>query len=230
MISNPWEPDRLLHPRSSLKIALLFCHRDRIAIGADSGQHQRQNLGASTAAPAKQTMGETVGGIPSQFVRAEPTHPAGNRHSRKSGGEPKAVRQPCQVMPPFRETPLAVLLSKRELTRQGCRTHQNTIGFDPRAIDRLPATFTTGLLNPRMQGRAMAFHPGIKSRGGVCKVQLWITLHQIERRAKGALRRLPGVSHWPKPSEIEMGMAQPMQRTFGLWARRQVAINQGNSL
>jgi hypothetical protein len=41
MISNPWEPDRLLHPRSSLKIALLFCHRDRIAIGADSGQDQR---------------------------------------------------------------------------------------------------------------------------------------------------------------------------------------------
>jgi hypothetical protein len=41
MISNPWEPDRLLHPSGRLKIALLFCHRDRIGIGADSGQHER---------------------------------------------------------------------------------------------------------------------------------------------------------------------------------------------
>ena len=165
MIANPWEPDRLRHPSGRLKIALLFCHRDRIAIGTDSGQHQRQHLRASAAAPTKQTMGEAVGGIPGQFVRAEPAHSAGNRHSGKSGGEPKTVRQPSQVMPPFRETPLAVLLSKTELTRQGCRTHQNTIGFDPRAIDRLPASFTTGLLNPCVQGRSMAFHPGIESRG-----------------------------------------------------------------
>ena len=41
MISNAWEPDRLLHPSSRLKIALLCCDRDRIAIGADSRQHQR---------------------------------------------------------------------------------------------------------------------------------------------------------------------------------------------
>ncbi len=230
MIANPWEPDRLLHPSGRLKITLLFCDRYRIAIGADSRQHQRQNLRASAAAPAKQTMGEAVGGIPSQFVCAEPAHSVGNRHSRKSGREPKTVWQPSQVMPPFRETPLAVLLSKTELTRQGCRTHQNTIGFDPRAINRLPATFTTGLLNSRMQGRSMAFHPGIESRGGVRKVQLRITLHQIESRTKGAFCRLPGVSHGPKPGEIEMGMAQPMHRTHWLRASRQVAIDQGNGL
>ena len=175
-------------------------------------------------------MGEAVGGIPGQFVRAEPAHSVGSRHSGKSGGEPKTVRQPSQVMPPFGETPLAVLLSKTELTRQGCGTHQNAIGFDPRAIDRLPATLTAGLLNPCMQGRAMAFHPGIKSRGGVRKVQLRITLHQIESRAKGAFRRLPGISHRPKPGEVKVGMAQPMHRTHWLRAGRQVTINQGNGL
>ena len=230
MIANPWEPDRLLHPSSRLEIALLFCHRDRIAIGADSGQHQRQNLRSSAAAPAKQTMWEAVGGIPSQFVCAEPTHSVGNRHRGKSGGESKTVGQPSQVMPPLREAPLAVVLSKTELARQGCRTHQNAIGFNPRAINRLPATFTTGLLNPLMQGRAMAFHPGIESRGGVRKVELWITLHQIESRAKGAFRRLPGISHRPKPGEVKVGMAQPMHRTQWLRAGRQVTINQGNGL
>ena len=60
MIANPWEPDRLLHPSGRLKITLLFCDRYRIAIGADSRQHQRQNLRASAAAPAKQTMGEAL--------------------------------------------------------------------------------------------------------------------------------------------------------------------------
>ncbi len=175
-------------------------------------------------------MGEAVGGIPSQLVRAEPAHSTGNRDGGKSGGEPKAVRQPSQLMPPFRETPLAVLLSKRELTRERCRTHQHTIGFDPRAIDRLPTAFTTGLLNARMQGGPMAFHPGIQSRGGVRKVQLRVTLHQIEGRAKGAFRRLPGVCHGPKPGKVEMGVAQPMHHTHGLRACRQVAIDQANSL
>ena len=42
----------------------------------------------------------------------------------------------------------------------------------------------------------------------MAEMQLGVPLHQAQDRAERALGGLPGVSHWPQPGQIEMGMAQ----------------------
>ena len=84
----------------------------------------------------------------------------------------EAVRQPGQVMPPFREMLVTELLTAIELSPQGGCADQNTVGFDPGTIDGLPAPLATGLLNPGEQRRPMLGHPGIESRSGMGKMQI----------------------------------------------------------
>ena len=54
------------------------------------------------------------------------------------------------------------------------------------------------------------------------EVEFWPALHQIQSGSKGALGRLPGVGHRPEPGEIQMGMAQPVNRTLRGRSRSQV--------
>ena len=56
----------------------------------------------------------------------------------------------------------------------------------------------------------MALNPGIQSRRGMSKTQLWMPLHELQSRSKRSLSGLPSVRHRPEPGEIEMGMPNPM--------------------
>ena len=61
----------------------------------------------------------------------------------------------------------------------------------------------------------MALHPAVKGRGGMGEMQFRISLHQLQRGTECAFCRLPGISHRPQPSQIEMGVPDPMQTTSG---------------
>ena len=90
-------------------------------------------------------MGEWIAGIPSQLVGAEPAHTCGLRDSRETSCKPEAVRQPGQVMAPFRKCFAAVGLTDGELLPKRRRTNQHTIRLHPGSVDGFPAAGPTGL-------------------------------------------------------------------------------------
>ena len=68
--------------------------------------------------------------------------------------------------------------------------------------------------------------------------------HQLQGGTEGPFRRLPGIGHRPQPSQIEMGVSDPMQTTnrsglesevlshqlhgfLGFWMARQPALRHG---
>ena len=118
VIAHPRQPEGVSNPGGPLPVEAVGLDRQRITIGADRRAHQGQHLAAAAAAPAEQAMGEGIGGVPGQLVGAEPVHPGGCRHGRQARGETEAVRQPGQVVVPFREGPPAVVLPLLELAQQ----------------------------------------------------------------------------------------------------------------
>ena len=197
VVSHTRHPQRLIHACFHLELLLFLLHGQRVGIRADAWQHQRQQLRTSTATPAEHSMREAVCGIPGKLVRAEPAHACGTSNGRQPASESETVRQPGQVVTPLGELSLTGLLTQCELPpERGC-AHQNTVGFNPGAVDGLPASLTAGLLNPCKQRGAVALHPFVESWGGVGEMQLRETLHQLQGRTEGAFRRLPGVSDRP---------------------------------
>ena len=144
VIADPRDPQQLRDTAALLPLPLLFEDVQWIPTPSDRGKHQAHQLPATSATPAKQPVGEWVGGIPSQLVGAEPTHIIGLRDGGKTSCKPEAVRQPGQVMAPLRKCGAAVGLTDGELLPQRRRAHQHTIRFHPGAVDRFPATGTTG--------------------------------------------------------------------------------------
>ena len=181
VITNTRNPERRLQPRGLMPCPLLPQHLHRIGATPDRWQHQAAQFRPSPSAPAEQTMGERVLRIPGQLVGAEPAHTGGCRHHRQASSEAKAVRQPGQLMGPFREAAPAVVLTESELVPQRCRADQNTVRFHPRPVDRFPAAGAAGRLDFRKQSRAMLLHPGVKRRRGMGKAQLGPVTHQGQR-------------------------------------------------
>ena len=210
VIANPWDPQGFVDAGAGLPLALFLEHVQWISAPTDRRQHQAEQLGAAPASPTKQTMGEGIGGIPGQLVGAEPVHTGLLGHRRQPGSEAEAVRQPGEVMTPFRKHAAAVGLSQCELLPKRSRAHQNAIRLHPGAIDRLPTPRLAGAADLFKQIGPMSFDPGVERWRGMGKVKLWPAFHQLQRRAEGPLRGLPGVRHRPQPGQIEMGMAEPM--------------------
>ena len=181
VITNTRNPERRLQPRGLMPCPLLSQHLHRIGSTPDRRQHQAAQFRPSPSAPAEQTMGERVLSIPGQLVGAEPAHTSGCRHRRQASSEAKAVRQPGQLMGPFREAAPAVVLTEIKLIPQRRRADQHTVGLHPGAIDRFPAAGAAGLLDLRKQSRAMLLHPGVESRRGMGKAQLGPATHQSQR-------------------------------------------------
>ena len=167
-------------------------------------------------------MGEGVGGVPGQLVGAEPTHTGPSGHGWQASRETETVGQPGQLVTPFRKCRATVSLPLQKLAPQGCGAEQHAIGFNPWTIDRLPATGLTGPTDRSEQGGPMPLQPRIESRRGMGEVEFWPALHQIQSGSKGALGRLRVVGHRPEPGEIQMGMAQPVNRTRRGRSRSQV--------
>ena len=115
-------------------------------------------------------MRELIGGVPGQFVGAEPPHTGLLSNGRQASAKTKAVWKPGQFMRPLRKATTAVVLPKRELLPKRGRAHQHAIGFDPGPVDGLPAACSTGGTDLSEQSWAVAFHPGVKGRGGVSKM------------------------------------------------------------
>ena len=158
-------------------------------------------------------MGEGSGGVPGQLVGAKPAHTSRLGHGGQAGAKAKAVGQPGQAVVPLGETGLAVVLALLKLTQQGGGGDQNRIGFDPGTIEGLEAAAGHGGLQAFKEGGTVLLQPGVEGGGGMAKVQLLKGLHQCQHRVKGALGGAPGVGHWPKPGQIEVGVAQPMHGT-----------------
>ena len=214
VIANPWRPQGLSHTSALLKTPLFRLHGNGISIRADRRQHQSQHLSPTSSAPTEEAMGERCGRIPGQLVGAEPTHPLSRCHRRQSRPEAKTVGQPSQGVTPLREGATAMGLPESELLPQRRRAYQHTIGFHPWAIDRFPTPGSTGGADALPQRRPELLHPLIKRWSGVGKTQLGESIHQIESRAEGAFRRLPGIGHRPQPGQIQVGMTDPVQASL----------------
>ena len=115
MVAHPRQPQGLIHPAGGLPLLPVGLHGQRIAIGADGSGAEGQEFRAAAVAPAKQAVREWGGGVPGQFVGAEPTHPRGLGQRRQAGGKPEAVGQPTEVVAPLRETAAAVGLPQLKL-------------------------------------------------------------------------------------------------------------------
>ena len=213
MVSNARGPQRNIHARGRQKRLLLCFDRSGICISTDRRQHQGLQFRSASAAPAKQAMAERHLSIPGQFVGTKPAHAFSGSHCWEACTKPKTVGQPSQLMAPLGERTAAVALAESELLPKRGRAHQHTVGFDPGAIDGLPPPGSTGGLNALPQCGPEALYPGVKRRRGMGKAQLRKALHECERRAKGAFCRLPRVGHRPEPSQIEVGMTNPMHCT-----------------
>ena len=213
VVPDPRQPEGVSDAAAALPFEPIALDGHRISIGADRGRHQGQHLGTTAATPAKQAMGEGVGGVPGQLVGAKPAHTSRLGHSGQAGAKAKAVGQPGQAVLPLGETGFAVVLTLLKLTQQGGGGDQHGIGFDPRTIEGLEAAGGHGGLQAFKEGGTLLLQPGVEGRGGMAKVQLCKWLHQCQHRVKGALGGAPGVGHWPKPGQIEVGVAQPMHGT-----------------
>ena len=110
-------------------------------------------------------------------------------------------------MVPFGEAALAVGLARLELAQQRGSAPQGAVAFHPGAIQRFPAAGPAGRLDLGKQGGAVLLQPVVERRGGVAKAQGRILGHQLQHRAEGAFRRLPGVGHRPEPGQIQVGVA-----------------------
>ena len=156
VITNPRQPQGLIDPCIGKEALLFQLHGQRIGVRTDRRQHQRQHLLAAASSPAEQTVREDVGGIPGQFVRAEPANSRGLCDGWKPARKSETIRQPGQVMSPLWKLPLTGLLTQCELPPQRSRADKHTVGFHPGAIDGLPAPESTGLLNTGEQRGAVA--------------------------------------------------------------------------
>ena len=156
-------------------------------------------------------MGEGVGGVPGQFVGAEPVHAGGPGHGGQASAKAEAVGQPAELVLPFREGGAAVGLAQLELAQQRGRGDQHAIALDPGTIDRLPAARGHGLADAGEQGRPVLGDPGVEGWRGVAEMELGVALHQAQGRLEGALRRPPGVRHRPEPGQIEVGVAEQVK-------------------
>ena len=213
VIADTRDPERLLHTGLIRPGALLLQHLQRIAPAADRRQHQAEQLSSVAAPPTEQAMGKGMRGIPGQFVGAEPAHACIHSHRRQTRRKPEAVRQPGQMVVPFRERGSAVGLSLRELPPERSGADQHAVGLHPGPVDRLPAAGLTGPADRGEQGGAMVLEPVVQGRRGMSEAELRPSLHQIQGRPEGALSGLPGVRHRPEPGQIQMGMTQPVHRT-----------------
>ena len=210
VVAHARQPQGFADAAGPLPIAPVAGDGQGIAIGADRSGVQGQQLGATATAPAKQSMGERVGGIPGQLVGAEPAHAGGRRHRRQATAETKTVRQPGQGMLQAWEQLPTGALAVLELAQQRGGGDQHAVGFHPGPIDRLEATRLHCGQQPLKQTRPLALQPGVEGGGGMGEMELGVALHQIQHRAEGALGRLPGVGHRPQPGQIQVGMTQQM--------------------
>ena len=160
-------------------------------------------------------MRKGVGGIPGQFVRAEPANAGGIGNGWQPGSKAETVRQPGQVVTPLWELPLTAVLTQCKLPPQGSGAHQYAVRFHPGTVDGLPTPQTTGLLNPCKQRRTVTLHPLIQSWSGMSKMQLRAEFHQLQGGAECAFSRLPGVRDRPQPGQVQMGMTDPVHSTCG---------------
>ncbi len=220
VVAHPGQPQAAGQAGAGLPGQPLPFHRQRVAIGADRSGHQRQGFTAAAGTPAEQPVRERIGGVPEQFVGAEPTHPGRRGHGRQAGPESETVRQPGQGVAQLGEAAPAVGLTQLELAQQGGGADQHAVCLHPGAIDRLEPSRAHRLLQPVPQGGTVLLQPGIERGGGVGEMKLGKPLQQIEHGSEGALRRLPGVGHRPEPGEIEMGMAQHVEASAGRRQRR----------
>ena len=118
VVAHSGQPQGRINPGRALPSQAIALHRHGIAIGADRGVDQGQQLGTAAAAPAKQPVGEGIGGIPGHFVGAKPTHAGAASHGRQAAGETKAVGQPGQIVLQLREASGAELLAQLKLAQQ----------------------------------------------------------------------------------------------------------------
>ena len=213
MVAHTGQPERIRATGGGLPLEPVALDRHRIAVRADRGAHQGEQLGTAAAAPAKQAVGEGIGGIPGQLVGAEPAHPGGGGHRGQAGAEAEAVRQPGHAVLPAGKGAAAVVLTLLELAQERGGAHQHAVGLDPGAIQRFPATGGHGCLDGGEQGRTVLLQPGVEGWGGVAEVKVGEALQQIQGGAEGALGRPPGVGHRPEPGQIEVGMAEHLHRS-----------------
>ena len=214
MVADPRDPERRRDSRFRLPCPLLLKHVQRISPSANRGQHQSENLSTPPATPAKQTMGEWIGGIPGELVGAEPAHTGLSRYRRQPRPEPEAVRQPGQIMGPFRKCGSAELLTQLKLLPERRGADQNTVGFNPGPIDRLPSASEAGRPDRLKECRAVRLQPGIESGCGMGEAKVGIRSHQVQRRSEGPFSGHPGVRNRPQPSEVKVGMPQPVLPGF----------------
>ena len=210
VVAHARQPQGFADAAGPLPVAPIAGDGQGIAIGADRSGVQGQQLGATATAPAKQSMGEWVGGIPGQLVGAEPAHASGRRHRRQAAAEAKTVRQPGQGMLQAWEKPPTAALALLELPQQRGGGDQQAVGFHPGPIDWLEATGLHGGQQPLEQARPLALQPAVEGGRGVAEVELWVALHQLQHRGEGALGRLPSVGHRPQPGQVQVGMTQHM--------------------
>ena len=180
VVAHARQPQGFADAAGPLPIAPVAGDGQGIAIGADRSCVQGQQLGATATAPAKQSMGEGVGGIPGQLVGAEPAHAGGRRHRRQAAAETKAVRQPGQGMLQAWEQLPTGALALLELAQQRGGSDQHAVGFHPGPVDRLEATRLHGGQQPLKQARPLTLQPGVESGGGMGEMELGVALHQIQ--------------------------------------------------
>ena len=58
------------------------------------------------------------------------------------------------------------------------------------------------------------------------EMQFRSTLHQLQGGTEGAFCCLPGIGHRPEPSQIKMGVPDPMQTTSGTGLESEVLPHQ----
>ena len=211
VIAHPRQPQGLAQAGGLLPLQAVTLHGQRIGVGTDRRGHQCQHLAAATAAPAEQTMGKGIGGVPGELVGAEPAHPRGPGDGRQTGAKPEAVGQPGEGVLQLREGPATPLLTQLKLTQQRSAADQHAVALHPRTVDGLKATRRHSRHDPCKERRAVLLEPGVEGWGRMAEMQLRMALHQRQGRAEGAFGRLPGVGNGPEPGQIEMGVAQHME-------------------
>ncbi|CAI8158921.1 MAG: Uncharacterised protein [Prochlorococcus marinus str. MIT 9215] len=177
MIANSRDPNSLFNPCGSIPAPLLAQHWQGISTSTNRRQHQRQHLCLPASTPTKQSVGEWITGIPGQFMGAKPANPRMRSHCGQTRREAKAVWQPSQLMRPIRESIAAVVLTKRELTPKRRCAHEYTIRFNPRPINRLPATSSTCRLNLSKETGSVMLDPLIESWRRMAKAKLREAFH-----------------------------------------------------
>ena len=162
MVPDAWNPESCRHSCRLAPGALLLKHVEWITTPADRRQHQAQHLISTATAPPEQPVREGVIRIPGQLVGTEPLNAGSCRHRWQPGTEPEAVRQPGQVVRPFREDAIAEVLAKLELLPERGTADQNAIGFHPGTVDRLPSPSPTGRTDGIEQNGTVLLQPGVK--------------------------------------------------------------------